>query len=109
LAFARRSLNEKTQQLNNAEQALRNFKSRVKVVDPATERTQDITASATAQATARQAISEATSALARLDALKSTRRQTPAFVSAPVTITNPEVALLRDRVASLREERSRLL
>lgn len=109
LRFARRRLAEKTVELRNAEQELREFKSRAGVVDPAEERTQDITASATAHAAARQAVADAAGARARLEALQAARRQLPGTISTPVTVTNPEVALLKERIASLREERARNL
>lgn len=109
LGFAQKSLTEKTAQLERSEQALKNFKVQSGIVNLEAQRAEDITAASAAQATARQTTAEASSASASLASLRATRARLPSYISAPVTVTNPEVSLLQDRVATLREERSRLL
>lgn len=109
LSLARRRLREREAHLARAERALELYKASVGVVDPQAERTEDINAAAIARANAGQAAGEAASAEARLRALRSARSRMSSFVSTPVTVTNPETMVLRERIAGLREERSRLL
>jgi capsular exopolysaccharide synthesis family protein len=109
LGFARQSLAEKSKELERREQVLKNFKIQSGIVNLDAQRAEDISAASVAQATSRQARAEAASAAAQLNSLRASRARLPSTISAPVTTTNPEVALLKERIAALREERARLL
>ncbi len=108
LGFAQKSLNDKTKQLEQREQVLKNFKTQAGIVNLDAQRAEDITAASVAQGTSRQARAEAASAAAQLSSLRASRRRLSATIAAPVTSTNPDVVLLKNRIAALREERARL-
>lgn len=109
LDFARRRLRESTARLKESEKNLQAFKSKVSIVDSKEQRTQDINALSTARANVRQAEGEAASTRASYLALQSARRSLPRSIESPTTSTNPQIEILRQKIADARGEREKLL
>lgn len=109
LDFATKNLGDQTEKLRRTEAALARFRTAKGVVNPDAEATQAVTAAAQSQSDLSKAELDADRLQAQLNALTGQRASLSPFVQTPVTLTNPQIQVLRDRLAELNSLRAQKL
>jgi capsular exopolysaccharide synthesis family protein len=107
--FARSRLVMENQQLAAAALALQKFRDREGITDLAEQRTTGITAARAAAADVRGLQQDVEGLSAQLASLRAYRSALPAVSSSPKTVTNPNIASLKERIAAQENDRARLI
>lgn len=108
LDFGKRRLDQENTQLRAAELALQRFRDSEGVTDLDKQREAGINESRSAASEVNRLRQEIAGAEARLTAMLAYRHSLPSVTVAPTSVTNPSIAVLKDRLATLQNERTRV-
>jgi capsular exopolysaccharide synthesis family protein len=109
LTFARRQFDIENRGLLNAERELAIFKQRYQIPDLLKQRDLTVAQAADATSSVHKAEVDIKGFEGQLAALIAARNAEPEFLTAPVTTTNNNISILKDRIASLKTDAKSLL
>jgi capsular exopolysaccharide synthesis family protein len=109
LSFARARLQEETEKLSAAEEALRRFRTNSRVANLAAQRDSRISELANAENELKKAQAAVSGLQAKVSMLEATRRSLPLTIETPTTRTNEQIEVVKDRLDQLKHQRAGLL